>query len=308
MRYLIVPYARRAGSTTDRRLRASFRLSGRRAPRRRRGARPACGEDRHAVLLLFDGDPDAALPGVRRRFRRCARARLLRHEGQFQPGRDRDAGELGAGADVVSGGELQRALTAGIPPDKIMFSGIGKTEDELAAAIDAGILCVNVESEPELERLAAIAAAEEPPRRCFAARQSGYRCQDPRQDRDRQGGEQVRHPDQPRPRGLSPCRRAAGAACIGRRHAYRQPDHRTRTIRRCLRAALRFRAHAARRRPRHRARRPWGRAWHSLSARQGAAARPCRLCRGGQAGDARARLHADLRARAGSWSAMPASW
>jgi diaminopimelate decarboxylase len=65
---------------------------------------------------------------------------------------------LGAGADVVSGGELARALAAGVTPDKIMFSGIGKTETELAAAVDADILCVNVESEPELERLAAIAA------------------------------------------------------------------------------------------------------------------------------------------------------
>ncbi len=67
---------------------------------------------------------------------------------------------LGAGADVVSGGELKRALLAGIPPQKIMFSGVGKTEAELAAAVDAGILCVNVESEPELMRLSAIAAAK----------------------------------------------------------------------------------------------------------------------------------------------------
>ena len=67
---------------------------------------------------------------------------------------------LGAGADVVSGGELQRALQAGVPPQKIMFSGIGKTEAELAAAVDAGILCVNVESEPELALLSAVAAAK----------------------------------------------------------------------------------------------------------------------------------------------------
>jgi diaminopimelate decarboxylase len=65
---------------------------------------------------------------------------------------------LGAGADVVSGGELARALAAGVAPDKIMFSGIGKTESELAAAVDANILCVNVESEPELELLSAVAA------------------------------------------------------------------------------------------------------------------------------------------------------
>jgi diaminopimelate decarboxylase len=67
--------------------------------------------------------------------------------------------KLGAGADVVSGGELQRAIKAGIPPEKIMFSGVGKTEREIAAALDAGILCLNVESEPELERVAALAAA-----------------------------------------------------------------------------------------------------------------------------------------------------
>ena len=68
--------------------------------------------------------------------------------------------KLGAGADVVSEGELLRARAAGIPPGKIMFSGVGKTERELALAVDEGILCVNVESEAELELLAAIAAAK----------------------------------------------------------------------------------------------------------------------------------------------------
>ena len=67
---------------------------------------------------------------------------------------------LGSGADVVSEGELKRALKAGIKPDKIMFSGIGKTDAELSAAVDTGILCVNVESEPELARLSAIAASK----------------------------------------------------------------------------------------------------------------------------------------------------
>jgi diaminopimelate decarboxylase len=68
--------------------------------------------------------------------------------------------KLGAGADVVSGGELLRARAAGIAPHKIMFSGVGKTARELAQAVDEGILCVNVESEAELELLAAIAAAK----------------------------------------------------------------------------------------------------------------------------------------------------
>src|ERR671931_23966 len=67
---------------------------------------------------------------------------------------------LGARADVVSAGELKRARAAGIPPEKIMFSGIGKTAAELALAVDEGILCVHVESEAELELLSSIAAGK----------------------------------------------------------------------------------------------------------------------------------------------------
>jgi diaminopimelate decarboxylase len=67
---------------------------------------------------------------------------------------------LGAGADVVSEGELKRARAAGIAPDKIMFSGIGKTARELALAVDEGILCINVESEGELALLSSIAAGK----------------------------------------------------------------------------------------------------------------------------------------------------
>ena len=66
--------------------------------------------------------------------------------------------KLGTGMDVVSGGELTRALAAGCPADRITFSGVGKTAEELALAIDAGILCFNVESEPELRLLSEIAA------------------------------------------------------------------------------------------------------------------------------------------------------
>jgi diaminopimelate decarboxylase len=72
----------------------------------------------------------------------------------------RTLAKLGSGADVVSGGELKRARLAGMPADKIMFSGIGKTAAELALAVDEGILCVNVESEPELELLSSIALAK----------------------------------------------------------------------------------------------------------------------------------------------------
>jgi diaminopimelate decarboxylase len=69
----------------------------------------------------------------------------------------RTLAKLGAGADVVSGGELKRALAAGFPREKILFSGIGKTEAELRAALSEDILCINVESEPELELLSRLA-------------------------------------------------------------------------------------------------------------------------------------------------------
>ncbi|MBS7543688.1 diaminopimelate decarboxylase [Ancylobacter oerskovii] len=66
---------------------------------------------------------------------------------------------LGAGADIVSGGELKRALAAGIATHKIVFSGVGKTREEMAAALDADIMCFNVESEPELLTLSEVAVS-----------------------------------------------------------------------------------------------------------------------------------------------------
>ncbi len=66
---------------------------------------------------------------------------------------------LGGGADIVSGGELYRALTAGVDPKRIIYSGVGKTEQELRYALEAGILLFNVESAQELERLQQIAAS-----------------------------------------------------------------------------------------------------------------------------------------------------
>ncbi|MDP6121874.1 MAG: diaminopimelate decarboxylase [Rhodospirillales bacterium] len=71
----------------------------------------------------------------------------------------RTLARLGAGADVVSGGELKRALVAGVAPDTIVFSGVGKTRDEMAEALAAGVLQINVESEPELEALGEVARA-----------------------------------------------------------------------------------------------------------------------------------------------------
>ena len=67
--------------------------------------------------------------------------------------------KLGAGADVVSEGEARRAIAAGVPPDRIVFSGVGKTAAELAYALDTGIGQVNIESERDLELLSQLAAA-----------------------------------------------------------------------------------------------------------------------------------------------------
>ena len=71
----------------------------------------------------------------------------------------RELGTLGAGFDVVSGGEMQRALRAGADPASIVFAGVGKTDPELIAALDAGIGWINVESAQELRVLSDLAAA-----------------------------------------------------------------------------------------------------------------------------------------------------
>ncbi|MDP6389824.1 MAG: diaminopimelate decarboxylase [Alphaproteobacteria bacterium] len=69
-------------------------------------------------------------------------------------------GDLGAGADVVSGGELRRAIRAGVPAERIVFSGVGKTREELELALDEDILQINVESVPELDLLSEVAAGK----------------------------------------------------------------------------------------------------------------------------------------------------
>lgn len=67
---------------------------------------------------------------------------------------------LGAGFDIVSGGELQRVLAAGADPQKVVFSGVGKTAAEMKLALEAGIFCFNIESIPELERLNEVAGRQ----------------------------------------------------------------------------------------------------------------------------------------------------
>src|SRR6516225_6417170 len=135
---------------------ASLCVSQRCASRRGSQSRRAGGCGRHAVLLLFErdhrvfagafDDVDALVCyALKANSNQAVVATLAR---------------LGAGADVVSGGELLRARAAGVPPQRIVFSGVGKTGDELALAVDHGILCINVESESELDLLASIAVAK----------------------------------------------------------------------------------------------------------------------------------------------------
>lgn len=69
----------------------------------------------------------------------------------------RTLAELGAGADVVSEGELRKAIAAGVPADRIVFSGVGKTRAEMACALDLKVMQLNVESLPELEALSEVA-------------------------------------------------------------------------------------------------------------------------------------------------------
>ncbi len=71
----------------------------------------------------------------------------------------RTLAKAGAGADTVSEGEIRRALAAGVPPERIVFSGVGKTREELAFAINTGVSEINVESEPELDVLAEVATS-----------------------------------------------------------------------------------------------------------------------------------------------------
>ncbi len=73
----------------------------------------------------------------------------------------RTLAKLGSGADVVSEGEIHRALAAGVPREKIVFSGVGKTRAEMAFALDAGIFGFNVESEAELHTLSEVASARD---------------------------------------------------------------------------------------------------------------------------------------------------
>ena len=102
--------------------------------RRRRRSRRLAREHGTPLYVYSWARDRGELPPLRRRLRLRAAPRLLRGEGELEP-RDPDGASraLGAGADVVSGGELRAALESGIPAERIVFSGVGKTDEEIAA-------------------------------------------------------------------------------------------------------------------------------------------------------------------------------
>ena len=180
-----------------------------------------------------------------------------------------------------------------------MFSGIGKTAAELALALDEDILCVNVESEPELELLSAHRCEQGPHGECLGARQSRRRCQDPRQDRHRQSENKFGIPISRARDDLCQGREAAGLRVVGvDMHIGSQitelsPFDDAFALLSDFVRELRADGHTI--------------SHVDLGGGLGIPYRednepppdPVRLCGGGQARDARARLQADLRARAG---------
>ncbi len=133
--------------------------------------------------------------------------------------------EHGSGFDVVSGGELYRVRRAGGDPGKTVFAGVGKTDEEIGAGLEAGVLMFNVESEAELDAIARVAQGEGRVAAHRLAGQPRRRSQDPPLHLDRQEGIEVRHGH----RALAPAGRGGDPAPERRddrhAHAHRLADH-----------------------------------------------------------------------------------
>ena len=155
----------------------------------------------------------------------------------------------GAGADVVSEGELRRARAAGIPPRRIVFSGVGKSERDLRLALAEDIGQINVESAEELDMLSALAAGMGRTARIALRVNPDVDAAHPRQDLHRPRRRQVRHPLGRRRRALCPRRQPARHPADRPGDAYRQPDPVARAVPRRLCPHRRAGHRAARRRP-----------------------------------------------------------
>ena len=136
------------------------------------------GEGRHALLCLQLRHAGAPFPRVRSCVQKNTTYNLLFVQGQHEYGAAQDGGAAGGGGDIVSGGEVYRALRASIPADKIVFSGVGKSPEEIAYAVKSDIAMINVESEGELAAIAdaRAKAGQESPR--LYKGQSGDRRRD----------------------------------------------------------------------------------------------------------------------------------
>ena len=145
--------------------------------------------------------------------------------------------ELGAGADTVSEGEIRRALAAGVPPERIVFSGVGKTAREIAFALEAGV--ADSTSSPSRSS----SCSRRSPRRLGATAPMSPSASIPtstpaaRQDLHRQGGEQVRRLLARGRAALRQARPSCPASRSRRRLPHRQPDHRPGALRSRLRHA-----------------------------------------------------------------------
>ena len=115
------------------------------------------GRSGHAVLSLFHGHAARHFRCLTRRFGGCGSPVCYAMKAASQSGHPEPAGAAGAGMDVVSGGEYARARAAGVPGERIVFSGVGKTRAEMRQALDGGIRQFNVESEPEMVALIEVA-------------------------------------------------------------------------------------------------------------------------------------------------------
>ena len=232
-------------------------------------------------------------------FRGRARAVLLRGQGQQQSRRHPAVRQEGLGADTVSGGEIARALAAGVPPQRIVYAGIAKTDDEIRLALATGILQFNVESAQELRRIARARRRHGPDGAGGPAHQPGRRRRHAREDQHRPQARQVRHPlgrgaGRLRAGGQAAGRRAGRACiCISARRSAGSSRSRPPTAGRRAVHESASRGHpAAPPRSRRRLRR-------ALSRR--AADRGRGACRAGAPRDRRARLRAVVRARAARW-------
>ena len=207
----------------------------------------------------------------------------------------RTLAKLGAGADVVSEGEMRRALAGGIPADRIVFSGVGKTRDEMRAALEAGIFQLNVESIPELEALSQVASSLD--RTASIAIRVNPDVDAKTHAKIATGKKENKFGidfDHARA-DLCPRRRASRHQARRGRRPYRIAAHQPGTLPRRLRAGGGTGPCAARGRPRYPAPGPRRRPRHPVPGRGRAGAR-C-LCRHGQEHHRQSRLPRDAGAR-----------